>query len=255
MKMFASSIAITAMLCVPLHAQWTKVPPPAIPRTPDGKPNLSAPAPRLPDGKPDLSGVWQPNGKYVQNLAADLKPDEVPYQPWAKVLFDERKTGARSREDQAAHCLPQGVPRINAAPAPWKIVQMPGFVLIVYEAFTLWRQIFLDGRELSGDFTPTWLGYSTGKWDGDTLVVDTKGFNGKAWLDQLGKPSTDALHVTERFRRKDFGHMDIQITIDDPNAYTKPWTVTEEVGLLPDTELMEFVCNENNRDLEHLPGK
>src|SRR5262249_49738044 len=156
----------------------------AIPRTSDGKPNLSAPAPRMADGKPDLSGVWEPNGKYVQNLAADLKPDEVPFQPWAQALYDERKTGAHSKDNQAAHCLPQGVPRIN------------------FEAFTLWRQIFLDGREMAVDVTPSWLGYSVGKWEGDTLVVDTKGFNGKAWIDQLGKPSTEALHVIERFRRR-----------------------------------------------------
>src|SRR5438093_175541 len=252
----ASSIAILVLVCAPVRAQWVKAPPAAIPRAPDGKPNLSAPASRLPDGKPDLSGIWEPNsGKYVQNLAADLKPEEVPFQPWAKALFDERKNGSHSKEDQTAHCLPQGVPRINAAPAPWKIVQTPGFIIIVYEAFTLWRQIFLDGRELADDVTPTWLGYSTGKWDGDTLVVDTKGFNGKAWLDQSGKPSTDALHVIERFRRKDFGHMDIQITIDDSKAYTKPWTVTEEVRLSINTESLEFICNENNRDLEHLPGK
>lgn len=134
---------------------------------------------------------------------------------------------------------------------------MPGVVMIVYEAFNLWRQIFLDGRELAPleDITPSWLGYSTGSWDGDTLVVDTRGFNGKLWLDQLGKPTTDALHVIERFRRNDFGHMQIQITIDDPKAYTEPWTVSEQARLLPDTELMEFVCNENNRDLEHLPDK
>jgi hypothetical protein len=135
------------------------------------------------------------------------------------------------------------------------MVQTPTFIVLVYENFNLWRQIFLDGRELTDDATPSWFGYSTGKWEGDTLVVDTKGFNGKAWLDQGGKPATDALHVIERFRRKDFGHMEIQITIDDPKAYTKPWTVTEPLNLLTDTELMEFVCNENNRDLEHLPGR
>ena len=253
----ASSVAIFSLICAPVWAQWVKVPHPAVPRTADGKPNLSAPAPRLPDGHADLSGIWEPNGKYVQNLAADMKPEDVPFQPWAKVLFDERKDGSHSREDQAAHCLPQGVPRINAAPAPWKIVQTPGFIVIVYEAFNLWRQIFLDGRELvnSEDVTPTWLGYSTGTWDGDTLVVDTRGFNGRVWLDQLGKPSTDALHVIERFRRKDFGHVEIQITIDDPKAYTRPWSVTEEVHLLTNTELLEFICNENNLDLEHLPGK
>ncbi len=248
-------VAIVFLMCTPAWAQWAKVPSPAIPRTSDGKPNLSAPAPRLPDGKPDLSGIWETKPGYVANLALDLKPEDVPFQPWAKAVYDERKDGSHSREDPPAHCLPQSVPRITAAPAPWKIIQTPGFVTILYEAFTLFRQIFLDGRELVQDYPPTWMGYSTGKWEGDTLVVDTKGFNGKAWLDQLGKPSTDALHVIERFRRKDFGHMDIQITIDDPKAYTKPWTVTEEARLATGTELMEFICQENNRDLEHLPGK
>jgi hypothetical protein len=147
------------------------------------------------------------------------------------------------------------VPKIDAAPAPWKVVQTPRFIVIAYEAFNLWRQIFLDGRQVAPDVNPSWMGYSVGKWDGNTLVVDTKGFNGKAWLDQLGRPSTDALHVIERFHRRDFGHMDLQITIDDPKAYTKPWTVTQNVRLLPDTELLEFICNENNRDVEHLPGK
>ncbi len=251
----AAVLVALSWMTTPLLAQWTKVPQGAIPRAADGKPNLSAPAPRLPDGKPDLSGIWEPNAnKYLRNLAADLK-EEVPFQPWAKAVFDQRADGSHSGEDPDANCLPQGVPKIGAAPAPWKIVQTPGFIVIVHEAFTLWRQIFLDGRELAPDYNPSWMGYSTGKWDGDTLVVDSKGFNGKAWLDQLGRPSTDALHVIERFRRKDFGHMNIEITIDDPKAYTKPWTVTEDVHLRPDIELMEFICNENNRDVEHLPGK
>ena len=146
-KLIAFSIVIVFTLCVALQAQWAKVPPAKIPRTPEGKPNLSAPAPKLPDGKPDLSGIWEPlNNRYVQNIAADLKPEDVPYQPWAKALFDERKTGAHSKEDQPANCLPQGVPRIDAAPAPWKLVQTPGFIVVIYEAFNLWRQIFLDGR-------------------------------------------------------------------------------------------------------------
>jgi hypothetical protein len=242
-------------MSLPLMAQWTKIPAGAIPRTADGKPNLSAPAPRTRDGKPDLSGIWEPTAnKYLRDIAIDLKSD-VPYQPWAKAVFEQRIDGSHSKEDPDANCLPQGVPKIDAAPAPWKIVQNPALIVVVYEAFNLWRQIFLDGRELKRDVNPTWMGYSTGKWDGDTLVVDTRGFNGKAWLDQLGRPSTDALHVIERFRRKDFGHMDIQITIDDPKAYTKPWTVNQEVHLLPDDELLEFICNENNRDVEHLPGK
>src|SRR5947199_1046131 len=167
------------LLSVPFQAQWVKVPPAKVPRTPDGKPNLSAPAPKLPDGKPDLSGIWEPaNNRYVQNIAADLKPEDVPYQPWAKALFDERKTGAHSKEDQPANCLPQGVPRINAAPAPWKLVQTPGFIAIVYEAFNLWRQIFLDGSEVAPDAPPSWLRYSTGKWQGDALIVHTQGFSG-----------------------------------------------------------------------------
>ena len=238
-----------------LSAQWLKLPDKGIPRTKDGKPDLTAPAPRKADGKPDLAGVWiVPGPKYLQNLAADLKPEDVPMQPWAAALTKDRMTGAHASEESDANCLPQGVPKINAAPAPWKIVQAPGSIVIVYEAFNLWRQIFLDGRELVPDANPTWMGYSTGRWDGDTLVVDTRGFNGKTWLDQLGRPSTDALHVIERFRRKDVGHMEIQITIDDAKAYTKPWTVTETVHLLPDTELLEFICNENNRDVGHLPG-
>jgi len=242
---------LPAVLC----AQWTKLPQAAIPHTADGKPNLSAPAPRLPNGKPDLSGIWEPmENKYVRNIAADLK-QEVPFQPWAKTLYEQRTDGSHSKEDPDANCLPQGVPKIDSAPAPWKIVQTPGSLVIIYEAFTLWRQVFMDGRERAKDLNPTWLGYSTATWDGDTLVVDTRGFNGKIWLDQLGKPSTDALHVVERFHRKDFGHMDLTITIDDPKAYTKPWTVVEPVHLLPDTELLEFICNENNRDVPHLPGQ
>jgi hypothetical protein len=236
-------------------AQWTKIPETG-PRTADGKPNLSAPAPRLPDGRPDLSGVWAaPGGRYVQNVAADLKPDGVPYQPWAKALADARADGSRERENPSTNCLPTGVPRINAAPPPWKIVQSDGFIVILYESQNLFRQIFTDGREPVRDPNPSWLGYSVGRWEGDTLVVDTTGFNGKTWLDQSGKPTTEALHVIERFRRRDFGHMDIQITIDDPKAYTRPWTVTLPVSLQVGTELLEFACNENNRDLEHLPGE
>jgi hypothetical protein len=250
----ASAMAIL-LLCVPVYGQWVKVPSPAIPRLPNGNPNLSAPAPRSPDGHPDLSGIWEPNGnKYVTNLAADLKPGDVPYQPWAKALADERADGSHSGEESTANCLPPGVPKVNGAPPPFKIIQTPGTVFMIYEAMYTFRQIFLDGRELAEDFTPTWMGYSTGKWQGDTLVVDTTGFNGKAWLDQVGKPATDALHVVERFRRKDVGHMDIEITIDDAKAYTKPWTVTEPVHLLTNTELMESICNENNLDVEHLHG-
>jgi hypothetical protein len=147
------------------------------------------------------------------------------------------------------------VPKIHSVAYPQKFIRTPESIVVIFEAFNLWRQIFTDGRELMADPNPTWLGYSTGKWDGETFVVETKGFNGKAWLDQSGKPTTDALRVIERFRRKDFGHMEVQITIDDSKAFTRPWTVTQQLYLLPDTEPIEFICNENNRDLEHLPGK
>lgn len=243
------SVAILILICAPTQGQWLKVPRSAIPRTPDGKPNLLAPAPRLPDGKPDLSGIWQAaDPRYLTDIAADLKPDDVPFQPWALAVYGQRKSGALFREDPPANCLPPGIPRIAATPLAWQLIQTPGFVAILYEAMGTWRQIFIDGRELAplDAIDPTWLGYSTGKWDGDALVVDTKGFNGKAWLDVLGKPSTDALHVIERFHRTHFGRMEIQITINDPKAYTKPWMVTQPVRLLPDTELVEFVCSENN---------
>lgn len=244
------------LLAAPLWAQWTHVPQAGIPKLANGQPNLNAPAPRLPDGKPDLSGVWEPEAnKYVRDIAADLKPGSVPFQPWAKALYDQRTDGSHSREDPDANCLPQGVPKISGAPAPWKIVQERNFIVVIYEAFNLWRQIFMDGRQFATDLNPTWMGYSIGKWDGDTLVVESRGFNGKAWLDQLGKPTTDALHVIERFHRKDYGHLTLDITIDDPKAYTKPWNVSEPVHLLPDSDLFEFICNENNKDVPHLPGQ
>lgn len=246
--------AILCALCAPVGAQWVHVPASNIPRTPDGKPDLSAPAPRV-GGHPDLSGVWNPNPRFLRDIAADLKAENVPLQPWAKAEFEQRADGSQAGVEPDANCLPQGVPKIDTAPAPWKVVQTPNLVVVVYEAFNLWRQIFLDGRDFAPDLNPTWMGYSTGKWDGDTLVVESRGFNGKAWLDQLGRPTTDALHVTERFRRKDFGHLDIQVTIDDAKAYTKPWTVTYSATLLPEGELMEFICNENNRDIPHLPAK
>jgi hypothetical protein len=239
-------------LSTPVFAQpwWAKVPSPSVPRTPDGKVNLSAPAPRLADGKPDFSGVWNPPTGYLRDLTKDLK-EPAPFKPWAKQVYDERAAGLHWREEPDANCLPQGVPKVLLAPAPWRMVQTPDRIFFVHEAFNLWWQAFADGREFipTADITPTWHGYSTAKYEGDTLVVDSRGFNGKVWLDQLGKPSTEALHVTTRFRRKDFGHMDIRVTIDDPEAYTRPWTVNVEVSLSPNAELMEFICLENEKDV------
>ena len=248
-------LAISFGACGPAAAQWwLNVPAGKVPRNAAGEPNLAAPAPRLADGHPDLNGVWEPIKTYSRDLADDLHPEtkSVPFQPWAKELADTRADGSHSRDDPPARCLPQGVPRLAGAPGPWKLVQTPGLVVVIYESFTLWRQIFTDGRKLAAEVNPSWLGYSTGHWEGDTLVVETRGFNGKAWLDQVGKPSTEQLRVTERYRRKDYGHLDMDITIDDPGAYTKPWSVVEHFNLRPATDLLEFACNENNRDLPHL---
>jgi hypothetical protein len=247
-------VVILTAISAAAPAQWLTIPTPGIPRTPDGKPNLSAPAPKTADGKPDLSGIWSPDTSRLFNIASGLKPGEVPFQPWAEELFKSRADGARGKDDPAAYCIP-GMPKLNTIPYPFKTIQTPGLFLILYEGFTVYRQIFTDGRALPKDPQPAWLGYSVGRWDGDTLVVDTIGINEKTWLDNDGRPHSDALHLTERFRRKDFGHMDIQITIDDPKVYTKPWTITESPRLLPDTELLEYICSENNKDIDHLTGK
>jgi hypothetical protein len=230
---------------IALSAQW-HYPTAGIPRTADGKPNLSAPAPRTSDGKPDITGLWKPGNGYVGNIAKDIKPEDVPFQPWADALYKERRAN-NSKDDPTASCIVGGVPRSDVVPYPLKIVQVPGMIAILYEAVHSYRQIFTDGRPLPDDPNPTWFGYSTGKWDGDSFVVQTAGFNDKGWLDNNGKPATELLRVTERFRRKDFGHMDIQITIDDPKAYTRPWNVTIPLTLQADDELMEYICDENNK--------
>jgi hypothetical protein len=245
-------------MCGSLPAQWLNLPATEIPRTPDGKPNLTAPAPRTADGKPDLSGIWMAEDqKFFMNLAQGLKPEDVSPQPWAKALQQQREENVHG-DDPLARCLPHGVPRINTNGIfPFKIIQTPGLVVILYEQLNLFRQIFMDGRKLASDLNPTWLGYSTGKWEGDTLVVETSGFNDRTWLDtEKGHPATEALHVTERIRRKDFGNLEIVATIDDPKAYTKPWTTTiQRVHLQLGTEILEFICNENEKDIPHLVGK
>ena len=250
---FRKLATIVLLLAPAATAQWQNVRTSGVPRLPDGKPNLSASAPKATDGNPDLSGIWNPESRFLRSLAVAMKPEDVPLQPWAEALYKRRLTGELSGEEPDANCLPQGVPKIDAAPAPWKVIQLPEEVVILYEAFTQFRQIFTDGRALPAEPNPAWFGYSVGRWEGDTLVVESNGFNGKLWLDQEGRPSTDALRVTERFRRKDFGHLEITITIDDPKAYTKPWTVVQNPTLAVDTELIEFICNENNKDIPHMP--
>ena len=242
-------------LAVALLAQWRQFPTPGVPRLPDGKPNLEAPAPRAPDGKPDLSGVWLPRGRYIVDLALDLKPEDVPFQPWAAEIYKHR-VETLGKEDPQARCVLSGVPRENSITYPFKIVNTTNkTIVILYEALHSYRQIFMDGRALPADPNPSWMGYSIGRWEGDTLVVESKGFAENAWLDNNGHPATDALHLTERFRRRDFGHIDLQMTIDDPKAYTKPWTVTVPLVAQPDGELIEYACDENEKDLKHLVGK
>jgi hypothetical protein len=259
-----SSLVLLLSALAPLSAQWLNYPTPGIPRTADGKPNLAAPAPTTPDGKPDLSGIWviseqqstyPPWTSHFMDLAIDLKPEEAPFQPWAKALSQRRQDNLH-KDDPLALCMPPGVPRINTI-APFKIVQTGPLVVVLYEtsANSAFRQIFTDGRPLPKDPQPTWLGYSIGSWEGNVLKVDTIGFNDRGWIDTaVGHPQTEALHVIERFRRSDFGRMEIAVTIDDPRAYTKPWSANLKVRLMPDTELMEMTC-ENSRGLEHLVGK
>jgi hypothetical protein len=247
----------------PAMAQWENVNHAKVPRAANGKPNLSAPAPRAADGKPDLSGMWwiRPSGpantgvppKYLNNIAADLKPEEVPMQPWAADLFKQRGE-AFSKDFPYTRCLPSG-PMISSFPAPWKLIQTPGLVVILYENSTIYRQIFTDGRVLAKDADPSFMGYSVGHWEGDTLVVETAGYNDKTWLDFSGHPHTDALRMTERFRRPDFGHIEVQFTFDDPKAYTKPWTVTVHPELYLDGDLLESICNDNEKDRPHVLGK
>jgi hypothetical protein len=249
-----NTIFVALLFSTVAAAQWLNFPTANIPRTKDGKPDLTAPAPLTADGKPDIAGLWNPPGAYVGNIAKDLKPEDVVMQPWAAALYQQRRDNL-SKEDPTGWCVPGGVPRSNVVPYPIKIFNTPGVILILYEAVQSFRQIFTDGRSLPKDANPTWMGYSVGNWDGDAFVVETTGFNDHGWLDNFGHPNTEALHVTERFRRKNFGTMDVEVTIDDPKAYTKPWTVTLPFRLLPDTELLEYVCAENNKDLEHLVGK
>jgi hypothetical protein len=246
------TLIVAAMIAANLPAQWLNYPSKGIPRTADGKANLAAPAPRRADGKPELSGIWMGITKYMINITADMKPEEVPFQPWAATEY-KRRRDTESKDDPSSLCLPLSLPTRNTITSPFKLVDTPGEIILLYEGQRP-RQIFMDGRPLPEDPNPSWDGYSVGKWEGDELVVESNGFNGKAWLDINGHMATEALHLTERYRRKDFGHMAYEVTINDPKAYTKPWTVKEEVRLLPDTELVEAVC-ENNQDPAHMVGK
>ena len=235
----------------PAHAQWLNHPTPGTPRLPDGRPNLLAPVPRTADGKPDLSGVWRGAGPlYRFNIAQDLRPEDI--QPWAEALFLQRVRDSR-KDSPLARCLPVSVPFHDFFNL-MQIVQTPALTVLLYESPNgPHRTVYTDGRPLPTDPNPTWLGYSIGRWDGEAFVVTTSGFNDRGWLDSAGHPQTESLRITERMRRRDFGHMDFEITIDDPKAFTRPFTIKTDRLLAADTDLLEDVC-ENERSLRRMSG-
>jgi hypothetical protein len=276
-------LVLAALLSTGAQAQWLNFPTPGTPRTRDGKPNLAAPAPRAADGKPDLSGVWQVQptslaewkvllgdrfdaqfkarslgmeldhiSKYSVNILVDFKPEETPMRPEAAEILRRRLPGDLPN----THCLPVGIPSDGLFSPPIKIVQSPGLIVILYENDGRHRQIYTDGRKLPKEIVqPAWLGYSVGKWDRDTLVVETAGFNDKSWIDLMGHPHSEALRIVERYRRRDFGHMDVEMTFDDPQMYTKAFTIKVTDELLADADIFEFFCNENEKDRAHLGEK
>ena len=280
----------TLALTASASAQWPAHTPPGTPKSADGKPNLAAPAPRTADGKVDLSGVWEttsaraaappqrqaappqrqaapppqaaaagtgaaiPSGNVFGNIGAQVDGG-APYQPWAADLVKKRMAD-NSKDNPDAHCLPMGVMQMTSHPYPKKIIQTPTEVILIYEGSgTTVREVFLDGRPLpaADKVEPWWNGYSVGHWEGnDTLVVETTGFMDDGWLDVRGSPLTSAGKLTERFRRPTFGSLEIEVTIDDPKAYTRPFTAKVMNRLLPDTQLIEFVCLD--KDAQHYVG-
>ena len=263
------TIAVLLAGTVPLCAQWLNYPSPGISRGKDGKPNLSAPAPRA-NGKPTLSGLWQtesappemlerlvpgatngageePLSQYFINILSDLKPEEEPLRPAAREQYRQRAKDF-DKESPLSRCLPEGMPLVEMSPAPYKIIETPGLTVMLYERGTTFRQIYTDGRKLPQDPQPTWLGYSVGRREGDWFVVETTGFNDRAWLDARGHTHSEALRLIERFHRLDLGHMELQITVDDPETYTRPFTIKLKQKLVPDSDLLESVCAENEKD-------
>ena len=275
-------LVLFVLLATGAHAQWLNYPTPGTPRTPDGKANLSAPAPRTADGKPDLTGVWMhdattvaevkrlfgnafdadielaPPGmeigtqyKYAFNIFADLKPGETLLRPEAAEALRRQQAVRRSGAGVCSNSM--GFPLAGLLSEPIKIVQAPRLTMVLYEVDNLHRQIFTDGRGLPKEINlPAYLGYSAGHWERDTFIVETAGFNDKTRFDMQGHPHSEALHVTERFRRPDFGHMEVEMTFDDPATYTKPFTIKIPHHLLADADIFEMYCNENEKDQAHL---
>ena len=268
------ALIFVGLLVVPSlgFGQWLRYPTAGIPRKPDGKLDVTAPAPRMPDGKPDLSGLWHAaqnrqcvnaKGESIPcgielggsplggNLGRNLPGGFLPNQPWARKLFDERRA-AMSIDDPHVRCLPDNPPRHWTLPHLTKVVHTPKLLVMMYEVNAMYRQVFIDGRPLPKDPNPSWTGYSTARWEGDTLVVQTEGFRDGLWADTWGSPMSDEAKMTEKFTRKNFGSMEIELTIDDPKVYTKPFTVVLNEAIEPDTELVDEFCAEGERDYERL---
>ena len=263
------SLCILALgVSLPAGAQWLNYPTAGVPRLPNGQPNLAAPAPRAADGHSDLSGLWEtditnasssPVAGAAQlppeftNIGARLK-DGLPYRSWARDLKNARQANL-GKDNPDGRCLPINILQKHSHPYPRKMIQVPGFLAILYEKNIEYRQIFTDGRPLPVDPQPAFHGYSAGKWVGDTLVVETIGFHEDTWADADGNVLTEAAKVTERFRRPNYGNLEIEITVDDPKAYTAPWTVKLNQHITLDTDILEYSCVENEKDLQHLVGK
>ena len=270
MRGLSSCAAWTVIACLAaglsVHAQWLNQAMAGAPRTADGKINMTGPVPRV-NGKPDLSGIWQvqaeprapgglfglgesPNSKYFRDILSDFKPDERPLTPAGADLL--RKHGLPGAFNPTLNCLPDGVPHGDLLPEPFKIIHSAGVIVMLYEVETTFRQIFMDGRRLPVDPSPAWQGYSVGRWDGDTLVIETAGFNDASWLDARGTGHSTEMRVQERFRRRDYGHLELTITITDPQTFTRPISVSVVEELLPDTGLFEHYCSENEKDAAHI---
>ena len=252
MKLNLAVAALIGVLSATVAAQWINHPTPGVPRLADGKPNLTAPAPRTAEGKPDLSGIWRAGRAgeygYDYNVAQTLKPEDI--QPAAEAIRLQRIQDFR-KDSPLARCLPVSVPFLNFRGMS-RIVQTPGLIVILYESpNSPHRLIFTDGRELPKEMNPSWLGYSVGHWEQDTLVVQTAGFNDKGWLDVGGYPQTETLRITERFRRRDFGHLELEMTFDDPKTFKKPFSLKMNKAVVVDTELLEDICD-NERSNPHL---
>jgi hypothetical protein len=272
----SACVAVVATLIVAgsttVFAQWLKYPSAGVPRRPDGKANLTAATPRTADGKPNFSGMWLtgdalpcpqgggddfiecgielPISIYGINIGAKT-PGGLPFQPWAAALVKKR-TDEQSKDDPHARCLPDTFLRAYGLPHIQKFIQVPGLLVMLDEVNAGYRQVFTDARPLPDDPVPAWNGYSTAKWDGDTLVVDSIGFRDDLWLDMAGTFITEKAKVRERIRRPDYGHLQIEATVDDPKAYTKPWTVTLTQRIVVDTELVDEICLENEKSSQRM---